>query len=138
MEFADGRFGLGNNPGSRTAMGEVYMILGGPNEQKTSRGGTLLAPTAPGITNPMAGRMQDSAIEQNANVTYTWIYKKDRLPADLGISELRVDFQTDVARSKQTIENPGNVIPYLRRAAANLSKKAMLAASTPSASRSPN
>lgn len=126
LEFADSKFGLGKTPGSQTAMGEVFMILGSPNEQKTTRGGTLRAPSAG--PDPMAGRMQDSAIEQGANIINTWVYKKDRLPADLGIAELRVDFVTDVSRGKQVIDNSGNVIPFLRRAAANLSAKAMHAA----------
>lgn len=130
LEFADLKFGLGKIPGSRTAMGEVFMIFGAPNEQKTTRGGTMLAPSA--AANPMAGRMQDSPIEQGALVTNTWIYKKDRLPAALGIGELKVDFVTDVSRSRQTIDNPGNVMPYLRKAASALSAKAMLNTTTPS------
>jgi len=131
IEFADSKFGLGKTPGSQTAMGEVFMILGSPNEQNTTRGGTLRAPSAG--PDPMAGKMQDSAIEQGANITNVWVYKKDRLPADLGISELRVEFITDVSRGKQVIDNSGNVIPYLRKATANLSNKAMLAATTPPA-----
>jgi len=133
LEYADSKFSLGTTPGSQTAMGEVFMILGSPNEQKTTRGGTMLAPSAG--PNPMAGRMQDSPVEQGANVTNTWVYKKDHLPADLGISELKVDFVTDVSRGKQIINNPGNVIPFLRKAAANLSARAMLAATmTPAVS----
>lgn len=129
LEFADSKFSLGKTPGSQTAMGEVFMILGSPNEQKTTRGGTLRAPSAG--PDPFAGRMQDSAIEQGANIINTWVYKKDRLPADLGIAELRVDFVTDVSRGQQVIDNSANVIPFLRKAATNLSAKAMLTATKP-------
>jgi GWxTD domain-containing protein len=115
IKFADSKFGLAKVPGSQTAMGRVWMILGSPNEQRTNRTGTTEA-TAAGDS-PFNGRMQDNTLERAARVSYRWLYRKDRLPAGLGVSELAVNFETDVSRGFQDISNPGLVEPYLRRAA---------------------
>ena len=125
IEFADANFGLAKVPGSQTAKGRVWMILGSPNEQKTNRTGQ----TGAGMTG-FSGLFQDNALERGARVTYTWVYKKDRLPADLGMSELTVDFDTDVQRGSQHIGNPGLVEPYLRRAAGYFSNKYAAASTT--------
>ena len=117
IEFADKKFALSRVPGSRTAMGRVFILLGAPNEQKTTRGGSS-AGTA------------DTTLERNATVTYSWMYKKDRLPAELQVPELTVNFVTDTGRGKQDIENPGLVEPYLKRAAAFFSEQYARAATT--------
>lgn len=133
IEFADGKFGIAKIAGSRTAMGRAFIILGAPNEQKTNRSGV----TGAGMENsPLNNRMQDNSIERGARVTYTWVYKKDRLPPELGMSELNIDFNTDVSRGAQHIENPGLAEPYLRRAAAYFSTKYASASTTASTARS--
>lgn len=109
---ADKNFGLNKVPGSRTARGRVFMLLGSPNEQRTHRGSGTGADSG-----PTAGSMQDNSLERGARVTYRWVYRKDRLPAAMGRSELIVDFQTDVSRGTQSIDNPGLVEGFLRRAA---------------------
>jgi len=120
IEFADLKFGLSKIPGSRTAMGRAFILLGPPNEQKTNRSGV----TGAGMENsPLNNRMQDNSIERGARVTYTWVYRKDRLPAELGMSELNIDFETDTSRGAQYIANPGLAEPYLRRAAVHFSTK---------------
>lgn len=124
IEFADSKFGLAKIPGSQTAMGRAWMILGSPNEQKTTRGTSGAAMEG----SPLTGRMQDSAIERGARVTYRWTYKKDRLPPELGRPEMIFEFNTDVSRGAQFIENPGQAEPYLRRAAALLSSRYSTAA----------
>jgi GWxTD domain-containing protein len=127
IEFADPKFALAKTPGSHTAMGRVFILLGPPNEQKTNRGaGTSAAMDG----SPLNGRMQDNSVEQGARVTYTWVYKKERLPADLGMSELKIDFNTDTQRGSQFIDNPGLVEPYLRRAAGYFSDKYAAAMTT--------
>ena len=133
IEVADDRFKLPKVPGSKTDMGRVAILLGPPNEQRSGRGATTQAATAG--PNPMAGKMQDSALEQNANVLNTWVYKSDRLPAGLGMAELTINFVTDVARGKQYIENPGLVEPYLRKVAAHVSNQYAMAATS---TRGPN
>lgn len=118
IEFADQNFGLHKIPGSQTAMGRVWMVLGSPNEQKTDRTGQ----TGAGMSG-FSGTAQDNSVERGARVTYTWVYKKDRLPASLGMAELKVEFETDIQRGSQHIGNPGLVEPYLRRAADYFSKQ---------------
>jgi GWxTD domain-containing protein len=137
IEFADSKFGLAKVPGSQTAMGRAWMILGSPNEQKVNRGTSGAAMEG----SPLTGSMQDSAVERGAKVTYRWTYKKDRLPADLGRPELVIDFNTDVSRGSQFIENPGQVEPILRRAAALMSSRAaasVTAGSSPGRPSSPS
>ena len=132
IEFADSKFGIAKVPGSRTAMGRAFIILGAPNEQKTNRTGV----TGAAMDNsPLNNRMQDNSIERGARVTYTWVYKQDRLPAALGRSELSIDFNTDVSRGAQFIENPGLAEPYLRHAAAYFSTKWSTGSATTSATR---
>lgn len=112
IEFADANFALAKVPGSRTAAGQIWMLMGAPNEQKTIRAGQ----TGAGMEG-FSGRAQDNTVERGAKVTYRWVYKKDRLRPELGVSELIVDFTTDISRSTQYVENPGIVVPYLRRVA---------------------
>jgi len=118
IEFADKNFPLAKAPGSRTAMGRVWIVLGSPNETRTNRTGAA------------GGSLNDNSVESGSRITYTWTYKKDRLPAELGVAELKVDFNTDVSRGFQEIENPGLVEPYLKRAAAHFSTKFAAAATT--------
>lgn len=127
IEFADKQFALSKVPGSQTAMGRVFILLRSPNEQKALRSGQTGAAME---NSPLSGRMQDNSVERGARVTYRWIYRKDRLPAELGMSELTVDFATDTQRSAQHIENPGLVEPYLRRVAAHVSNKYATAMAT--------
>jgi len=126
IEFADSKFGLAKIPGSKTAMGRVWILLGSPNETKTNRTGAA------------GGALNDNSVESGSRVTYSWVYKKDRLPAELGRSELKVDFNTDVSRGFQEIENPGLVEPYLKRAAAHFTSKFAAAAASPSTTPSPH
>jgi GWxTD domain-containing protein len=127
IEFADSKFGLAKVPGSQTAMGRVWMILGSPNEQQVNRGTSGSAMD----NSPLTGRMQDNSVERGAKVTYRWTYKKDRLPPELGRPELVIEFNTDVSRGSQFIENPGQVEPFLRRAAALLSSRASATTKAP-------
>ena len=133
IEFADSKFSVAKVPGSRTAMGRAFILLGPPNEQKTNHTGATGAAME---NSPLNNRMQDNSIERGARVTYTWVYKKDRLPAELGRTELSIDFNTDVSRGAQFIENPGLAEPYLRHAAAYYSAKYASASTTASTARS--
>lgn len=117
IAFADKNFTIAKVPGSRTPRGRVFMLLGAPNEQRTDRS------TGTGAGGVLGGSMQDNSMERGARVTYTWVYRKDHLQAELGRSELIVNFQTDVSRGTQSIDNPGVVEPYLRKVATWLSEK---------------
>jgi GWxTD domain-containing protein len=109
IEKADELFGLGKTPGSRTPKGRVFIMLGSPNREHTERG-TMAQGVLPGTG-------QTNSVEVGNLVVSKWVYQKDRLPKDLGVPELTVNFQTDTARSNQTIENPGLIEPYLKRVA---------------------
>ncbi|HKO58922.1 MAG TPA: GWxTD domain-containing protein, partial [Thermoanaerobaculia bacterium] len=118
IEFADKTFGLGDTPGSRTAQGKVFVILGSPTTQRVERN-----PNA----SSLPGTGQANSIEQGAQQQVTWIYRKDRLPQDVPnpIPELTVRYQTDTRRLEQEIDNPGIVEPYIRRVAQFRSQQAI-------------
>jgi GWxTD domain-containing protein len=105
---ADKFFPLADKRGSATERGRVFIILGSPNQQQSNRSDTL------GRSGGGSGLL--NSLEQGAIVGVIWTYKPDRLPKDLGVSELVVSFQTDVSRGYETIVNPGLVEPYLKRA----------------------
>jgi len=111
---ADKYFGLSEKRGSETEKGRVFIILGAPNREhvtrQSSRGGGFSTGGSTGMAGP-------NSLEQGALVVTEWLYKKDRLPQELGVPELIVRFQTDISRGYQIIENPGLVEPYLKRAA---------------------
>lgn len=114
IEFAERKFAVGSTPGSRTARGRVWMLLGSPNierkEHTSGRTGDI------GSTGP-------NIFETQSVVRTLWIYKAERLPPEFGIPELTVQFQTDVSRGWETIENPAAVEPHLAKAA-ELSRRA--------------
>jgi GWxTD domain-containing protein len=92
---ADKHFALEGKAGSETQMGRVFMLLGAPDRQmkRTSvrqQGGSIIS-------------------------VVDWIYKADKLPKELGLTELSVRFQTDSKTTQQTIENPGRVEPFLKK-----------------------
>jgi len=70
IEFADSKFSVAKVPGSRTAMGRAFILLGPPNEQKTNHTGATGAAME---NSPLNNRMQDNSIERGARVTYTWV-----------------------------------------------------------------
>jgi GWxTD domain-containing protein len=108
IEFAERKFAVGSTPGSRTARGRVWMLLGSPNierrERTSGRTGDI------GSTGP-------NIFERQSVVRTLWIYKAERLPPEFGIPELTVQFQTDVSRGSEIIENPAAVEPHLAKAA---------------------
>jgi len=106
IEFAEQKFAVGATPGSRTARGRVWMLLGSPNverkEHTSGRTGDI------GSTGP-------NIFERQSVVRTVWLYKAERLPTGLGIPELTVQFQTDVSRGWEIIENPATVEPKLTK-----------------------
>jgi GWxTD domain-containing protein len=105
---ADKYFPLGERRGSETERGRVFIVLGAPDRQKSDRNDN--------VASAMSERGNMNSIEQRAFGRATWVYKPDRLPKDLGVAELSVTFQIDVNRGYDTIENPGLIEPYLKRA----------------------
>jgi len=112
IKAADQYFGLPDRKGSTTEKGRVFMILGAPNQQFESRNmqGTPQAPDQ-----SLGNFGKNNTLEAQARTRTTWVYKKDRLPQELGAPEMTVIFQTDVSRGDQVVENPGLIEPYLHK-----------------------
>jgi GWxTD domain-containing protein len=131
IEFADAQFALGGTPGSRTVRGRIWLLLGSPSETKALRqqGG----PSSSGVDDRQVsapggiGGLSRNNIERAALMTTVWLYRSDRLPKELGLSELTINIQSNVARGQETVENPGIVEPYLRRVAEYHSNRGTLA-----------
>ena len=125
---ADKYFGIADRKGSMTERGRVFIILGSPTREQTTRNSVQGGGFATGPGGP-------NSIDRQAIVYRTWTYKKDRLPADLAVPELTINFQTDVQRGYETIENPGIIEPDLKRYAdwymAKLGTPQQAPASTP-------
>lgn len=117
IEFAESKFSIGKLRGSKSARGRVWMILGAPSKENMFR--TTHSPTQ------QLGVLQ-THIDENAKVRTEWIYRSDRLPAELGVPELKVIFITDLSRAYEGIDNPATVEPYLKRAAAHYSNLGQL------------
>jgi GWxTD domain-containing protein len=108
IEFADKKFGVGSLPGSRSARGRVWLLLGTPRTERIVR------------TSGRAGDIGSrgpNIFERQSLVRTVWIYKPENLPAGLGLPELTVYFQTDVSRGFEVIENPEAVEPHLAKVA---------------------
>lgn len=108
IEFADANFGFSGVPGSRTQRGRVWMILGSPNTVREIRPGvTITGSRATGVNN---------SIEQRGRITVVWTYQPDRLPKELGLPKLTINFVQDMQHVMENIDNLGQVEPQLRRA----------------------
>lgn len=109
LEFADANFAYAGTPGSQTARGRVWMILGSPNTQRGIRPGAT-------ITDPNTAQLQNNTIEQRGRQTVVWTYRPDRLPKGLDLPSLTVNFIQDQLHGMENIDNVGQVEPQLRRA----------------------
>jgi len=109
VDKADKQFKLDKTAGSLTQKGRVFMILGAPNRSRTNRE----------VADARSGEsaMQSNALENKAIIGTEWIYDKDRLPKELGIGQLKVEFVYDSRRGFESISNIGNVEPQLQKAA---------------------
>jgi GWxTD domain-containing protein len=108
IEFADKTFGFASIPGSRTARGRVWMILGSPTNERGIRGGVSGTPDTV--------QLQNNTIEQKGRTTIVWTYRAERLPKELGLPSLTVNFIRDMAHGNENIDNLGVVEPQLKRA----------------------
>ena len=105
IEFADKTFGFAGIPGSRTPRGRVWMILGSPSTQRGIRGPVSAS-----------GTLQNNTIEQRGRMTVVWTYRADRLPKELKLPSLTVNFIQDMSHAMENIDNVGQVEPQLERA----------------------
>jgi GWxTD domain-containing protein len=105
IEFADETFGFGGIPGSQTPRGRVWMILGSPTNVREIR--SLVTPGGFGPNN---------AIEQRGRMTVVWTYQPDRLPKELGLPKLTVNFIEDMQHVIEYVDNISEIEPQLHRA----------------------
>ena len=117
VDIADKQFKLDKTPGSLTQKGRVFILLGPPSRSQTNRDvneqrGQIVVPGMSG-----EGISASNILENKALIGTEWIYEKDRLPQELGLSQLKVKFVYDARRGFESIDNVGNVEPHLARAA---------------------
>jgi GWxTD domain-containing protein len=127
IDIADKQFKLDKTAGSLTQKGRVFMLLGSPSTSRTNRD---VADTREGES-----MMGSNRLENKALVGTEWVYQKDRLPKELGLSQLKVEFVYDARRGFESIDNLGNVEPQLAKAAELISSQYMQSAQQQSAQR---
>jgi GWxTD domain-containing protein len=117
LDIADKQFKLDKTAGSQTQKGRVFMLLGAPNRSTTNRNvnETRGQAVVPGMSGE--GISASNILENQAIIGTEWTYEKDRLPAELGLSQLKVNFVYDARRGMESIDNIGNVEPHLLHAA---------------------
>ena len=125
IDIADTNFRLDKTAGSLTQKGRVYLLLGPPNTSRTNRE----------VTDTRTGLMPSNVLENKALMGTEWIYERDRLPKELGISQLKVNFVYDARRGFESIDNIGHVEPQLRRAGELISRRYIAATQTQTAQR---
>jgi GWxTD domain-containing protein len=131
IDIADKQFKLDKTPGSLTQKGRVFILLGAPTQSRSnrnvddSRAGTAGIPQVGGGSTGAIGGSQTATdrLENQALIGTQWVYEKDRLPAELGLSQLKINFVYDARRGFESIENLGNVEPQLQKAAEAVSQK---------------
>jgi GWxTD domain-containing protein len=109
IDIADKQFKLDKTAGSLTQKGRVFMLLGPPNQARSNRD---VSETREG-----EAMMGSNILENKAIIGTDWVYERDRLPAELGLSQLKVKFVYDARRGFESIDNLANVEPHLLHAA---------------------
>ena len=106
IKTADGRFAIEKTPGSRTARGLVFIVLGSParfQDELTPR------PAAPGPRLPGQGVTPVAVFEGN-ETTSTWFYDRDRTPRILQLIDrpsLQIKIVVEPSRHMDSIQDPG-------------------------------
>jgi GWxTD domain-containing protein len=136
VDVADKQFKLDKTAGSLTQKGRVFILLGPPSASRTNRDvndqrGQVVVP---GMSSE--GLSQSNRLENQALIGTEWVYERDRLPKELGLSQLKVNFVYDSRRGFESIDNIGNVEPHLARAAELVSNAYIASTSTMTAQRS--
>ncbi len=126
VDIADKNFKLDKVRGSETQKGRVFMLLGPPNTSRTNRE----------VEDTRLGISLSNVLENKALLGTQWLYERDRLPKEMGISRLEVNFIYDARRGFESIDNLATVEPRLQQAAEIISNRYMQAAQTQTAARS--
>ncbi|HYC88496.1 MAG TPA: GWxTD domain-containing protein [Thermoanaerobaculia bacterium] len=128
IDIADKQFKLDKTAGSLTQKGRVFMLLGQPSAARTNRN-VSESRTGEALT-------QSNMLENQALIGTEWVYERDRLPKELGLSQLKVNFVYDARRGFESIDNLGNVEPQLAKAAELISNAYIASTAAQNAQRS--
>lgn len=105
IEVADKQFKYDRTPGSQTARGRTFILLGQPSRSTTNR-------SVAG-----AGATAMNSIERQGLIGIEWTYDADKLPVELGVKQLKIKFIQDASRGLENIDiNLGNPETHLARA----------------------
>jgi GWxTD domain-containing protein len=105
VEVANQQFKFDRTAGSLTPRGRTFIILGQPSRSTTNR-------SVAG-----AGATAMNSIERQGLIGIEWTYDADKLPADLGLKQLKVAFIQDAGRGLENIDiNRGSPEQHLLRA----------------------
>lgn len=127
IDIADANFRLDKTEGALTQKGRVYLLLGPPSTSRTNRD---VAETRTG-----EAMMLSNILENKALMGTEWVYERDRLPKELGLSQLKVKFVYDARRGFESIDNLAQVEPQLLRAGELISKRYIAATRSQTAQR---
>lgn len=107
IRTADGRFPIGKTPGSRTARGMLFVVLGSPARATDAQTPRPEAPRAPVPGGPP--RNPVGAVD-GTETTSTWVYDRERTPRlleALGKPSLEITVVVEPNRRRDQIQNPG-------------------------------
>lgn len=107
IKTADDRFRIQKTPGSRTARGQVFIVLGTPARVNDE--------AAPRLSSGAGGRrlgegVTPVAVIEGNETTSTWFYETDRTPRILeaiGRPSLEIKIVIEPSLRKDAIQNPG-------------------------------
>ena len=106
IKSADQRFGIGKTPGSRTARGLVWIVLGRPARVQNQ----IAAPPAP---DPVIRRpgvaFTPVAVFEGSDTTETWLYEPDRTPQILQLlrrPSVQIKIVLEPSRRSDAIQDP--------------------------------
>jgi GWxTD domain-containing protein len=130
IDIADKNFKLDKTRGSETQRGRVWMLLGNPTTSRTNRDVADTRAEIPGA------QTLSNILENKALLGTEWVYERDRLPKEIGLSQLKVNFVYDARRGFESIDNLAAVEPRLLQAAEAISNRYMQATQTQTVARS--
>ncbi len=108
IKTADGRFGIEKTPGSRTARGVVFLILGSPARVQDLRAPP--PPPEPGGGRRLGQGVTPVALNEGNETTSTWFYDPDRTPRILEVlhrPSLQIRIVVEPSRHLDAIQDPG-------------------------------
>jgi GWxTD domain-containing protein len=132
---ANERFPLRDTPGSETARGHAFVLLGTPARVQEAGGGRPGAPPPPGT--PQRGG--NIGIVEGIETTVVWMYDRERTPAlleALGRPKLELTFIIEPQRGTDRLQTPG-LLEELRRTLAARSVVTEAAPAVPEAPAAP-